>query len=190
MPVPCSECIFIFTFTEGERFMARLLHQVFSARMRKDGKVSLACGWFIGLFCGLCLSYCSLGSVSSLVRMAFLQPVSTVGLLGVIFLPLLISATTVFLSLYWFLPILAGVKAFSFAFVMRAVCQAFASGYPLAYAMLCFSEMCTIPLLILFWLRYANGRIWKVGEIAAYFAVAAVIFCTDYWVISPFVAGL
>ncbi len=170
--------------------MARFLHHDFSLWRRKDEPIFLAFGWFFGLVLGVSLSQYACDISASLMRMALHSPVSIVSLACVTLFPLFISALAVFISQHWLLPLIVATKGFSFSFVLSATMQAYGSASWLAYPLIAFSQVCSVPLLWVFWLRYCARERAISRTTLAYFVVAICIACTDAWVISPFTAQI
>lgn len=169
--------------------MARFLHHDFFFRQRKAYPLYLAFGWAIGLMLGFSLSRHEDSFSSTWMRMADMSPASIVGLMGVTLFPFLFSAFAVYICQYWMLPVIAAAKAFSFGYLLWGAAYTYGGALWLAYPLLCFSEVVSIPVLWLFWLRHGGrGGISKRSLI--YPAVLCIAVCTDIWMISPFFAGL
>lgn len=169
--------------------MARFLHHDFFLRRRKAYPFYLAFGWVIGLMLGFSLSHHEDSFSSAWMRMTDIRSASIVGLMGVTLFPLLLSAFAVYICQYWMLPMVAAAKAFSFGYLLWGAAYAYGSALWLAYPLLCFSEVISLPVLWLFWLRHGRqGGISKRSLI--YPAVLCAATCIDIGLISPFFAGL
>lgn len=171
--------------------MARFLHHSLKISGRNWRDFLLALSWILGLIsgCTLCLSADT--TAFSLMRMAPGCPVSIVRLLAVTFLPILFSGFAAFVSQTWLLIPIAFFKSFTFSAAYIAVMLSFGSAGWLIGFLLMFSSICTMPILILYWIRYSRKgyslALWhKIAFISLIFAVCGI----DFFVISPFLAGL
>jgi hypothetical protein len=115
--------------------------------------------------------------------------VSIVRLLAVTFLPFLFSGFAAFVSRTWLLIPIAFFKSFTFSAAYIAVMLSFGSAGWLIGFLLMFSSICTMPILILYWIRYSRKGflLWKK---IALFLLIFVLCGIDFYVISPFLAGL
>lgn len=168
--------------------MARFLHHGFAGIRRRIPLIVLAAGWIFGLICGWFLYVHADVSLISLMRGAIYSPVSIVGLVNVLAVPLLFSAIAVSISAYFLLPVLAWGKGMLFSFVSACALSAFGSGGWLAWPMLMFSDMAGVLILWMYLLQISTkGKVFP-----GYSSVFALILAgiADYCVISPFLAGL
>lgn len=165
--------------------MARFLRHDFSFCSRKDESLFLAFGWFLGIVFGVSLSRYGSDISASLMRTVIRSPASIVSLACVTLLPFLISAFAFFISQHWLLPLIAMCKGICFSFVLSVAKQAYASATWLLYPLIAFSQVTTVPLLWLFWLRYCGRARALSRATVAYFLAVIVIVCIDVWVISP-----
>lgn len=170
--------------------MARFLHHDFSLLRRKDEPLFLAFGWFFGIVFGVSLSRYGGDISASLMRTALHSPASIVSLASVTLFPFLISAFAVFISQHWLLPLIAAFKGICFSSLLCAIMQAYASAAWLMYPLIAFSQVATVPLLWLFWLRYCGRERAFSRATLAYFLAVLGIVCIDVWVISPFLAQI
>lgn len=170
--------------------MARFLRHDFSLWRRKDEPLFLAFGWFIGIVFGVSLSRYGSDISASLMRMVIRSPASIVSLTSVALFPFLISAFAVFISQHWLLPLIAAFKGICFSFVLSVAMQAYASASWLIYPLVAFSQVTTVPLLWIFWLRYCARDKSLSRTTLAYFLAVIGIVCIDVWVISPFLAKI
>ena len=154
-------------------------------------KFLLALCWCGGLILGI--SFASSADDSTLLMMhsASMSAVSIPGLLSILFLPFLLSALAVYLSRSLLLLGVAFVKAFAFGFCAFAVNAAFQSAGWLVCMLLMFSDLCSLPLLVWFWLRHIAGdRRNAAADLAVCAAIALFIGGFDYCVVSPALAML
>ena len=171
--------------------MARFLHHSLKISGCNWRDFLLALSWILGLIsgCTLCLSADT--TAFSLMRMAPGCPVSIVRLLAVTFLPFLFSGFAAFITQAWLLIPIAFLKSFTFSAASTAVMLSFGAAGWLICILLMFSSICTMPILILYWIRYSRKgyplALWhKISFISLIFAVCGI----DFYVISPFLAGL
>lgn len=170
--------------------MARFLHHDFPAWWRKGYPVLLAFGFMLGLFAGCLIFFSAESESASWMRAAADSRVSIVGLLSVILLPFLFSAFAVFIGQPWLLLPMAFCKAVSFSMVSLGLMVSFGSAGWLMRILLMFPDLLTLPLLFFFWLRCASGEGLKVWSCLGCLMVALAIGSMDFYIISPFLAGL
>lgn len=171
--------------------MARFLYHYFGSLRRKVSTIILALFWILGLFSG-CVYHLNSGSATaSLMCGALNGTVSIVSLLSVILLPFLLSALAVYFFKPAFLPVIAFFKACTMAFVATGLMSAYGSAGWLAQLMLMFSDLCTVPLLWLFWLRHlGNPGRCSVTESCLFLASVCLVCFLDFYLISPIPAVL
>ena len=157
---------------------------------RKVSTIILAFCWCAGLLTGCFLANHAGNIHSSMMRRAVSCPVSIASLV-VLLLPFLFSAFAVYVSQYWLLVPIVFWKAMSFSRVACWITAAYGSAGWLMRFLLMFTDLFTLPLLVLFWLRYGGkGRRLTALSALAYCAAAVSIGSVDFWIISPFLAGL
>lgn len=165
--------------------------QSFSLSLRKYGKWFLAICWFIGMLFGIGAGRNASDFLIPTMRSAAVATVSIPGLLVASALPFLLSAYAVSISEPWLLLIISAYKAFGFSFCAFAVSLTFGQSGWLVRFLFLFSDHCLIPVLYLYWLRHISGeRTFSFWEAVAVTAVAVLIGCIDYYLISPFLATL
>lgn len=171
--------------------MARFLHHSLNIPGCNWRDSILALSWVLGLItgCTLCLSVDA--TTFSLMRMAPGRPVSIVRLLAVTFLPFLFSGFAAFVAQAWLLIPIAFFKSFTFSAAYTAVMLSFGTAGWLIGFLLMFSSICTMPILVLYWIRYSQ----KCYPLLSWngFALIIMIFAlcgVDFFIISPFLAGL
>lgn len=171
--------------------MARFLLHHNSLVSRKAYVFFLASTFLSGLLVG-CFARTSAEVDSvSWMRGVLDAPVSIVGLLSVIFLPFLFSAFAVYTSQHWLLAPIAFWKALSFALAAGWIGAAFGSAGWLMRILLMFTDICSMPLLILFWLRYGcRERQPKLLSVLNFLGAAICIGSIDFFMISPILSGL
>ncbi len=190
-PFPIFSRLVCINSREVKAAMARFFHSDISAFWRKCATPLLACVWMLGLVAGSAV-FLSAGTVSaSRMPWAFSSQVSIVGLLCVTGLPFLFSAFAVYVSHPgWMLPVVF-LKAVSFASVSLGLLTGFGSAGWLMRLLLMFSDLCSLPLLMIFWIRYLPGeRSLRFSGIAVFLFCALAIGSIDYCFVSPFLAAL
>lgn len=151
---------------------------------------------FLCLFwiAGLPIGYLFVGQLSetyySLMRMAVKTPVSIVGLMTVIFLPLLLSVVALAFSKPLLFVPLAFLKSFLYSFTVSAVMFVFNDAGWLVAGLLLFSESLMNVLLLWFWFRnlHRNHTFFKDVMISTF--IAAAVFVIDFYAVSPFLVSL
>lgn len=166
--------------------------------MQKDANNQCLCSiiavtivWCAGLLLGIAVAVGSDDSAFSLMRLAARCRVSIVSILITAILPFLFSAYAVSVSKPGFLLLVCFLKAYSFGLCGYLVSAAFGSAGWLVQPLLQFTDVCTLPFLVWFFLRGSSRQentfrrdLW-VCLIAA--ATAAI---TDWLIISPFLVRI
>lgn len=157
--------------------------------VRKGVLLLFAFCWISGVVCGVYCYSASSPEIISLMRRAYLCPVSIVGLLNAALIPFLLSALFTAFNVPWMLPGLCFVKAFLFAFVSTGVIVCSGSGGWLARYFLLFCDCVALPFLYWYWLISASvpkKKPWFLIS-GSVFLVLAFVTALDYHVIAPFV---
>lgn len=171
--------------------MGRFLNLKLPHFSRKSSLVVLAFSWFLGLLLGVIFSIAAGDSIVSLMRTAVSSHVSISGLLTAILLPFLLSAFAVFICEPWLLFVIAFLKAFAFSYLGLGVMVAYGSAGWLVWLLLMFSDCCSLPLLLWYWIRFISGRKSTVIPVTVVlFFLAVLIGSFDFCVVSPFLATL
>ena len=145
--------------------------------------------WLIGLLCGMC-SAAGAGDIILLTMRGDVSTVSIPGLL-IISLPFLLTAVAVFLSHPCVLVPLVLWEAFRFGFCAYGFVISFGGAYWLAWLLLMFPRVATVPLLMWLWLRSCDvPNRCRIGEIAACGAAVALVGVVDHCLIAPCAAVL
>lgn len=151
----------------------------------------LACSFLFGLVLGCVSFFITSDSFLLWMRGADYRCMSIVGLLLVLLLPFLSSAFAVYIHQRWLLFPISFLKAFSFAFLYTGFgCAYPGSGWLIRYFVM-FSDILTLPLLWLFWIRTLRGsdRLFS-KETVLTLAVAVCVGYFDFTIVSPFAAQL
>lgn len=171
--------------------MARFLHHSLKVARRNWTGFILALSWVLGLIAGCILCLSADISDFSLMRMAPCRPVSIIRLLAVVLLPFLFSGFAVSISQTWLLIPVAFMKSLIFAAVSTAILLSFGSAGWLMSFLLMFSSVCTMPVLIFYWLRYIpKGKAVALQDVFIIISVILVVCGIDFYFISPVLAGL
>lgn len=171
--------------------MARFLLHSDLPGQRRSRNWFLALFWSLGLVLGCILFSRTDSVVLSLMRGAPDSSVSVVSLLGVITLPFLVSAFAVYLGRHRLLYTIAFCKGALFTCVSLGVWTAFGAAGWLVRFLLMFSDILTVPLLFLYWIRNLEGEgRWDPRETAAFIGIAAGIGILDICFIAPFLASV
>ncbi len=170
--------------------MDLFFHSGFRNISRRDTPFFLAFAWITGLLFGVITSLSAGAHLASLMRMTAYSPVSIVGLLSAMLLPLLCSAFAVYISCPRLLSPIAFVKAFFYAYFCFGVFAGFGSAGGLIRLLLIFSDTAMLPVLWLYWLRSTGSPGQFLYRTVPAIAAAVLIGSIDYSVISPFLAQI
>lgn len=164
--------------------MARFLYPNSFLLRRRIRCIFLAVFWMLGLYFGFRLSLRADATFLSWMCRVGSRPVSILGMAGGLFLPFLCSALVVSLGQNWLLPVIAFLKAWSFASIAWGLWGVYPSGGWLAVGLLQFSSILAGAILWVFWLRPGEGGL------GPYLLALALVGCGDYFVISPLLVSL
>ena len=154
---------------------------------RKWRRIFLALCYCAGLLMGSIVAAQAQESIASWMRTAEFQRVSIVSLLSVTCLHFLISAAAVLIAqVRLFYPV-CFLKAFSFGFCAGGVYLVFGSAGWLVCGLLLFTDLCSMPLLYLFWQRYIDGsRRLVLTDAVLPASLLFLIGSLDHCIITPF----
>ena len=143
--------------------------------------------WILGGILGCLFALHLTDGCRDLLMQSVLISADPIGLIAVVFLPLVLSGIAVYLSCRWLLIALSFFKAITFSFISvgLAVCLP-ASGWLVGFFLL-FSDWCMLPILYWFWLRVLsdNSTSWT-RDIILPAAAGVIIYALDLRVISAF----
>ena len=144
-----------------------------------------------GFFLGVLLAYSISDPFPSLMCGDICVPVTIVGLLVSVFLPLLFSS--LFLVIYkpFLFLLVCFLKAISVGYTAMLVCFQFLHGGWLVRVLLLYSDFVILAVFLWQWLRMFNrdtDAVWKNTYICL-MSICAVIGI-DYFIISPLLRGL
>lgn len=165
--------------------------RVFSYRnIYRNNILFLAISWMLSFSFGILL--CSLTDplFSSLMCRIVYAPVSIVGLVCVLFVPLSISAVAAYYRNAVLILLMCCIRGVSFGCCLYSILLVFDSGGLFIAGLLMFSSVLFQIVLLWLWLRSLSGTICLRRDIAVCTAIAVVIGCLDYFCISPFLQML
>ena len=155
------------------------------------GRIFLLLVWLSGLLFGVCVASGTGSFASSLMRGIFSDTVSIVSLFSVSIVPFLLSAFAVYMGFSQLLYLICFIKAFCFGFVSCLVHMSFGYAGWLAQLLLMFSDLFSVPLLFLFWMRHIScDCVFLFSKFILTFALLALIGSIDYCFVLPFLAML
>ena len=170
-----------------KRFFRAYISPVFDISI----KLVLPVCWGLGLLLGITYGFAADPSYFLLMRSVASDRMSIVGLLGVLYFPLLVSAFAVYFKRPQWLLLICFFKAFLFASCGSALLISFGSASWLVRLLLQFSDCCTVPLLYWFCMRSITG--YSLNTRLDFWICSmcfAVVGIFDYCVISPFLVKL
>lgn len=142
--------------------------------------------------CGLLLGYSLYEPLFfPLMRSLFLQPVSIVGLVICILLPLVLTAIFYLIEKPIFISIVCFIKAAAFGFSCSVISREFASASWLVQFLFLFSDCCFLTILMSLWLSCSDSpkrKRLKAFRIAAVFGIFIALI--DYLLVSPLLERL
>lgn len=154
-------------------------------------RIALCLSWLLGIFFGsqLCMKLEPPNFL--MMRSVFFQPVSIVGLLVSVFLPLIITYFSIVSSKPILIVIVCFLKAAAFGFSGVLISRLFGTASWLLCFLYLFSDSCfLLPLFILWFRRCGNVRIIGLTDVYLCAAVGLLTVAVDYFSISPILAGL
>ncbi len=130
-------------------------------------------------------------SYFSVMRLAASCRMSIVGLCASLLLPFLLAVYAASNRQIGLICLICGCKAFGFAYIGHMARGAFGSAGWLIQPVLQFHQICFLPVLCGFCLRYAPGKKGSLKRDALIcLGILALIAAVAYFVVSPFLAGL
>ena len=157
----------------------------------KESTLHLAFAWILGLVSGIFFSLSADCFPLSEVRTAASLPVSLLGSLSAIALPLLFSAFAVYISQPLLLIPIAFCKAFLFSYFSLSVLVAFGSAGWLVQLLFMFNDILTLPLLWSFWQKGLTAdRNGTFRFLFPVFIITLIVGYIEYRFISPFLAKI
>lgn len=171
--------------------MIRTVHFLKLQNLRqRTCKVLLCFCWILGMVLGAVFSAGADSSFLLLMRRTNFS-VSIVGLLLVAMLPFLFTAYAVFLSNRFLIIVFAFLKAFAFSYCLFGLSTVYEEGSWLAWILLMFSDLGTLPVLMWLWIRcFGSSERSLRTRFVCCLSVSALVVMADYWMISPFAASI
>ena len=157
---------------------------------RKRLACVLAFAWVAGLISGSIIAIHADRSFFSLMRMMPLHPVSIVGLLLSLCLPLLFTAVAVYISHQWILIIVAFLKALFLSMLFSGVWISFGIGGWVVAGLLFLSDFLTGIMLIWLWYYAITGRRAVHTLFSCSLFAFTLIGIFDYFYVSPLLVNL
>ena len=148
----------------------------------------LAFTWVLGLAIGYSISE---PYYFPMMRSAFFQPVSIVGLFVCIFLPLSLSYVFAFLEKPIFILIVCFIKSVAYGFSCGLISLYFKEASWLFCFLFLFSDSCFLLILLTFWLKtLPDGKRICIRTARFCSIVGILVAAADYCVVSPFLERL
>lgn len=171
--------------------MAQYFHREQSHFRLHRSSLFLGLLWAFGFAAGV-IVHCTVGPLFSLwMPGIFRNPVSIVGLLCVTCFPYLFSAFAVYIGLRWLLYPVCFFKAVMFSVVSAGIWSQFGSAGWLAWLLIMFSDVLSLPFLFGYCFRHISGfRVFSTSEVLFTVSFLVLIGSVDYSCISPFLANL
>lgn len=157
-----------------------------TAKLRYSAFI-LALFWVLGISAGVYFAGNGADSSLLLMRTLVLERVSIIPLIILRILPLFLSFTFVYFSVFTPLYLIAFLKAFSFSYSSFLIFLFFNSAAWLAWPLLLFSDFFSLGVAFALWLRAVYDR----GHALVVFLLKAILVtvfagCVDYYLIIPF----
>lgn len=170
--------------------MGRFLNLKWLCFQRKNRSPYLALWLSLGLIAGAVVAAAAGSALDSMIPAAADQVGSLSDLLISVLLPFVLSAFAALMGELWLLYPIAFFKAFLVSFLGFGVMSVYGSAGWLIRCLLLFSECCTLPILILFWIRQLSGQGSRMTVTALAVFAAVLIGSLDYCIVSPFLANV
>lgn len=170
--------------------MVKFLNTNLSARRCNAFCILLTFLWVLGLAVGTGVSVWIHDDLYNVISLAVDANISVLNLVFAIFVPFLLSFLCLHLSsTYLFL--LAFIKSFIFSFVYVSYFLTFETSAWLICFLSMFSDLFSLPILWLIWLRPISESQYSVLR-TAFLSLSAVflICCVDYSYVAPFLDKL
>ncbi len=124
-----------------------------------------------------------------LMRMAVSRPVSIVGSVVSFAVPCVVFVFAVVHSKRWLVYLICSLQVFRFSSVGWAIQKIFGSAVWLIRLLMQFPDLCLIPVMIFFSLKFLTGA-FRRRHVLIFLMISAVVGMIYYSVISPFLANL
>lgn len=175
---------------EGLPNMARFLYRNLSEFLRKWGIAFLAFSWIAGCVFGIHV-YSDVGHILAfLMPGAFRSPLSIVGLLISVFLPLLFSVFAVYISQPGLLLLICFIKAFSVSFVSCGIFALYGDGAWILRLVVLFHDFFASTMLLIFSMVHISGKPLCSREFLYYGIPCVLAAAAEYYILGPFLTEL
>ena len=151
--------------------------------------IYLALFWLIGLICGVCYAACN-QSVVVLMRLAIFYQVSIVGLVYVLYLPIIAAVLCVKRSCPVAFYTVASLTSFLFGCSLCWITYVYGTASWLIKVLLLFSESAVNILILYMGYQKSSARFETVREYCHLIIAALLLGCLDCLLVSPFAATL
>ncbi len=170
---------------------SKIFHAFYDRLRCMSPTYSLAICWLTGLLSGVAYGYRTDQSSLLLMRIAAFSRMSIVGLLFVLYIPLIFSLFAIYKKRPHWMIAVSFLKAFLFASCGAMLHVAFGSAGWLVRLMLQFSDICALPFFYWFCIRNITGQNDRTRLDFVICCVAnAILGIFDFCVISPFLVKL
>ena len=144
--------------------------------------------WILGLALGYLLSKpCYI----PLMRSALLQPVSIVGFIVCIFLPLILTSLSICLEKPILILIVCFIKSAAYGFSCGLISLIFCSASWLVRFLFLFSDSCFLLVLLSIWIKaFSDTKKIRFRSLQYAAVIAVLIGIADYCVVSPLIERL
>ena len=169
--------------------MVRFFRTAFLSSFRSKFALHLASAWLTGLLFGAFFACSSDPSLFLMMRSAHKSAVSIVGLMGIMLLPLLLTALAVYISKIYFLIPIAFSKACLYAYISVVAFSCRSTGGWLYWLLLLFGDVCSAPIYLKLWMQIPTTQ--RKGPLfLSSVAGVLIIGFLDFQYISPFLATI
>ena len=169
--------------------MCKFLHLQFANRLRKYAVFILAYSWIIGLLLGITVAKNVTISFPALTAAS--QNHSFTSALIVIVFPYIVSVLLMYMGLAQFIPAVAFLKSFNFAYVSWILMRDFGSASWLIQFLMMFSDCVSLPLLWWLWCRsLKSGHTSPISSSVPIVTAVIIIAILEHRFISPILSLL
>lgn len=150
----------------------------------------LAVSWVSGLILGVFTACHASELYLLLMRRAVESPVSIVGSLACVTLPLLFTAFAVYISKPWLIYLICFAKACAFGCTAFSVFCLYGSAGWLVRFLFQFTDLCLAPVFLWFCFQGLRGAQALRSAIPAGAIACGIVICLDFNVVSPFLGKI
>lgn len=146
----------------------------------------LSCAWIAGFLLGLAVSYFFRNSISYLFTLSHALYSNAPLKLMLSILPFLLSVLTVSFSRPKWMFLICGMKAACFAVCCLLLYLCYGQAGWLACLLFLFSDICSLPILFLYWLQHISDTTCSLRKHFVFFLAMALIAFVDYGIVTPY----